>query len=195
MRRTLTAAVATTALTIGLMAPAAARPEMAGPPAVEGSIVDTAVALNDGDFAGTFDELIFAVTELGLADTLDTKRKFTVFAPTDGAFAALASGLGIVDANGDGLVADDIVGATSAEYVTDVLLYHVAPGERFASDVIEGSQVNTLLRSQNIDVSIDTSGDEPVVLLDEAPVLLADVATSNGVIHVIGGVLVPYLPS
>lgn len=180
MRRTITAA-ATAALALGLVAgPAAAKPDRAGPPAVDDSIVDTAVALNnEGVYEGVFDELIFAVTALDLTDTLDTKRKFTVFAPTDAAFEAI----GVEDSNGNGLVADDIVAALGADAVTDILLYHVAPGERDAVDVTTSSQVNTLNGAK---IQVDGT-----VLDGTTNIIVPDVGASNGVIHVIDAVLLP----
>ena len=133
-----------------------------------GTIVDVAVA------AGTFDTLVAAVSAAGLAETLSGEGPFTVFAPTDDAFAALPAGL--VDAlllpeNKDALVA--------------VLTYHVLGAEVPSSDVATGS-VETL---QGEEIELVASDDG--VTVNGANVIAVDVEASNGVIHVIDSVLVP----
>ncbi len=133
-------------------------------------IVDTAVA------AGDFETLVAAVTAAGLVDTLKSEGPFTVFAPVDAAFAALPDG------TVDSLLADP-EGA-----LTDVLLYHVVPGKVMAADVLglDGQMVETVGGGM-LEVTVD--GDS--VMINGIEVVAADVETSNGVIHVIGGVLVP----
>ncbi len=133
-------------------------------------IVDTAVA------AGDFGTLVAAVTAAGLVDTLKGEGPFTVFAPADSAFAALPEGAV------DGLLADP-EGA-----LTDVLLYHVVPGKVMAADVLglDGQMVETVGGGM-LEVTVD--GD--TVMINGIPVVAADVETSNGVIHVIEGVLLP----
>ena len=133
-------------------------------------IVDTAVA------AGDFETLVAAVTAAGLVDTLKGEGPFTVFAPADSAFAALPEG------TVDGLLADP-EGA-----LTDVLLYHVVAGKVMAADVLglDGQSVETVGGGM-LEITID--GD--TVLINGIPVAAADIETSNGVIHVIDGVLIP----
>ena len=105
----------------GLLALAIAGPASARSPGP--SIVDTAIAVNQS--TGEFDHLIEAVVRADLVATLDGNRQFTVFAPTDAAFEDLFDALDVSGVN------DIPVGTLRA-----VLLYHVAPGERFAEDVV-----------------------------------------------------------
>ncbi|MFT4656145.1 MAG: transforming growth factor-beta-induced protein [Candidatus Aldehydirespiratoraceae bacterium] len=133
-----------------------------------GTIVDVAVG------AGTFETLVAAVTAADLAETLSGEGPFTVFAPTDEAFAALPDGL--VDAlllpeNKDALVA--------------ILTYHVLGAEVPSSDVAPGD-VDTL---QGEAITIAADGD--TLTVNEATIIAVDVEASNGVIHVIDSVLVP----
>lgn len=133
-------------------------------------IVDTAVA------AGNFTTLVAAVQAAGLVDTLKGEGPFTVFAPTDEAFAALPEGAI------DSLLADP----TGA--LTDILLYHVVAGKVMAADVVgmDGAMVETV-GGKSFTVSVD--GD--TVKIDDATVVVTDIETSNGVIHVIDSVLTP----
>lgn len=135
-----------------------------------GDIVDTAIA------AGSFETLVAAVTAAGLVDTLKSEGPFTVFAPTDDAFAALPEGT--VET-----LLEDPQGA-----LTDILLYHVVSGKVMASDVVglDGQEVETI-NGAPIAVSVD--GDN--VMINEATVVTADIETSNGVIHVIDSVILP----
>ena len=166
MRR-LAILAASGALVLGLGAqPVAAR-------APGSTIVETAVAVNAAN--GEFDYLIQAVVRAGLADTLNGNRQFTVFAPTDAAFQALFDALGV-----DG-IADIPVDTLRA-----VLLYHVAPGERFSGDVLDSTRIRTLNRDF---LSPSVQGRSAYV--DGAQIILANVDASNGVIHVIDSVLVP----
>ena len=130
-------------------------------------IVDTAVG------AG-FSTLATAVTEAGLVETLKGEGPFTVFAPTDEAFAALPAG------TLDALLAD-------IPALTDVLLYHVVSGEVLAEDVVGLSAAPT---AQGSEISIEVV-DGAVILNGNVEVVTTDVLASNGVIHVIDGVLLP----
>jgi uncharacterized surface protein with fasciclin (FAS1) repeats len=134
-------------------------------------IVDTAVA------DGRFTTLVTAVTEAGLVDTLKSEGPFTVFAPTDDAFAALPEG------TVEGLLAD-------IPALTNVLLYHVVPGKVMAADVVglDGQSAATALEGADIAISLD--GDM-VKLNENVGVIITDIETSNGVIHVIDAVLLP----
>ncbi|HML23059.1 MAG TPA: fasciclin domain-containing protein [Aggregatilinea sp.] len=136
-----------------------------------GSIVDIAVA------DGRFTTLVAAVQAAGLADTLAGDGPFTVFAPTDDAFAAALDALG--------LTADELLADTDT--LTSILLYHVADGALTAADVAGMNSIPTL---NGAAIAVDASSN--VVLNDgQATVILANIMASNGVIHVIDGVLLP----
>jgi uncharacterized surface protein with fasciclin (FAS1) repeats len=128
-------------------------------------IVETAVA------AGSFKTLVTAVQAAGLVDTLKGPGPFTVFAPTDEAFAKIPK------AQLDALLADKAK-------LTAVLTYHVVPGKVMAKDVKAG-KVKTV---QGSELTISTMGG---VKVDAANVVTTDVAASNGVIHVIDSVVLP----
>ena len=138
-------------------------------------IVDTAVG------AGQFTTLATALTAAGLVDTLKGAGPFTVFAPTDDAFAKLPAG------TLDTLLADP-KGA-----LTKILTYHVVPGKVMAADVVkmDGTKVKTV---NGAELTIKVSGSD-VMLMDatgaSVKVVKTDVTASNGVIHVIDGVLLP----
>jgi uncharacterized surface protein with fasciclin (FAS1) repeats len=123
--------------------------------------------------AGSFNTLVQAVQEAGLVETLSGEGPFTVFAPTDEAFAALPEG------TLDALLADE-------EALRAVLTYHVVAGEYMASDVI---QMESLTTVQGEDISIlVTDGN---VMVNNANVTQTDIEASNGVIHVIDQVILP----
>jgi len=132
-------------------------------------IVDTAVA------AGDFTTLATALEAAGLVDTLKGEGPYTVFAPTDAAFAAVPK------ETLDALLADP-KGA-----LTDVLTYHVVAGKVMASDLSDGMMIDTVNGAQ-LEVKINADG---TVMIGDATVTTADIETSNGVIHVIDTVLVP----
>ena len=128
-------------------------------------IVDTAVA------AGNFKTLATALTAAGLVDTLKGKGPFTVFAPTDAAFAKIPK------ADLDALIKDKAK-------LTAVLTYHVVPGKVMAADVKAG-KVKTV---QGSELTVSTSGG---VMVDKAKVTATDIVADNGVIHVIDTVIMP----
>jgi len=130
-------------------------------------IVDTAVA------AGSFNTLAAALQAAGLIETLKGKGPFTVFAPTDEAFAKLPAGT--VEA----LLKDK-------EKLTKILLYHVVSGRVMAKDVVKLKSARTV---QGSSVTIVTRGGN--VMVDNANVVKTDIAASNGVIHVIDSVILP----
>ena len=132
----------------------------------QADIVDTAVA------AGSFTTLATALQAAGLVDTLKGDGPFTVFAPTDEAFAKLPAG------TLEALLADPAK-------LQAVLTYHVVPGRVTAADVANLSSATTV---QGASIAIDTSMG---VRVNDAHVTQADVMTSNGVIHVIDTVLLP----
>jgi uncharacterized surface protein with fasciclin (FAS1) repeats len=137
-----------------------------------GTIVDVAVG------AGSFETLVAAVQAAGLVDTLSGEGPFTVFAPTDEAFASALDALGIT--------AEELLADT--ETLTSILTYHVIAGEVPSSDVVtlDGQSVATV---NGAEVGITVDGD--MVMVNDSTVTAVDVDASNGVIHVIDSVLLP----
>lgn len=133
----------------------------------KGDIVDTAVA------AGSFKTLTTALQAAGLVDTLKGPGPFTVFAPTDAAFAKLPA------ATVEGLLKDKA-------RLTSILSYHVVPGKVMADDVVKLDGAKTV-NGQSVAIKVV----DGKVMVDNATVVQADVAASNGVIHVIDTVLMP----
>ena len=133
-----------------------------------GTIVDVAAA------AGTFDTLVAAVSAAGLVETLSGEGPFTVFAPTDAAFAALPAGL-----------VDALLLPENEAALVAVLTYHVLGAEVPSSDVTTGAVAT--LQGEDIDLVVSDGG----VTVNGANVIGVDVEASNGVIHVIDSVLVP----
>jgi len=131
------------------------------------NIVETAVG------AGIFNTLVTAVQEAGLVEVLSGPGPFTVFAPTDAAFAKVPASVL------NELLADK-------EQLTQVLTYHVVPGKLMAEDVLAMDKIKTV-QGNEITVNYDCSG----VMVDNALVINTDIVTSNGVIHVIDGVILP----
>ncbi|HEX6212402.1 MAG TPA: fasciclin domain-containing protein [Methylomirabilota bacterium] len=134
--------------------------------AADRDIVDTAVA------AGSFTTLAKALEAAGLVETLKGPGPFTVFAPTDDAFAKLPAG------TLEALLADKAK-------LTEVLTYHVVPGKVMAADVVKLERAATV---QGQSVMIST---RPGVKVDNANVTKTDIVASNGVIHVIDAVILP----
>ncbi|HET9911413.1 MAG TPA: fasciclin domain-containing protein [Anaerolineales bacterium] len=140
---------------------------------VSRNIVD--IAVEDGRFT----TLVAAVQAAGLAETLSGEGPFTVFAPTDDAFAALPAG-----------TLDSLLLPENKQQLTDILLYHVVPGKVMAEDVVglNGQAADTALEGKQIDIKADM-GD--VYLNENVKVVITDIEASNGVIHVIDAVLLP----
>lgn len=147
-------------------------PGAAADPPAPGSadIVDTAIA------AGNFKTLAAALTKANLVETLKGPGPFTVFAPTDAAFAKLKAEIG--DAAFNGILADKAA-------LTSILTYHVVSGSVYQKDVAAGN-VKTL---QGDNIVVSTTGG--VKLNDASNVVLTDLPNRNGVIHVIDTVLLP----
>ena len=129
-------------------------------------IVDTAAGNSD------FETLVAAVQAAGLVDTLKGDGPFTVFAPTNEAFAEL------------GTTVDDLLLPENQDKLQAVLTYHVLPGKVMSSDLSD--MAATTVEGQDIDVSVDNG---PMV--NDANIVSADIEADNGVIHVIDKVLVP----
>lgn len=136
---------------------------------MEEDIVDVAVA------NGSFNTLVAAVKAAGLVDTLKGEGPFTVFAPTDEAFAKLPDG-----------TVDMLLMPDNKDKLVAILTYHVVPGKVMAADVVKMDKVTTV---QGQDVMIKTMGDK--VMINNATVIATDVKAKNGVIHVIDEVIMP----
>ena len=171
--RTVSLRTLAAALALGLASPLgfAGQPaaSAAAAPRAQADIVDTAVA------AGQFNTLAAALKAAGLVDTLKGKGPFTVFAPTDAAFAALPAG-----------TVEDLLKPANKAKLVSILTYHVVPGRNPAAKVVGLDKVATV---QGDSVDIRASGG--AVMIDGAKVVKADIAASNGVIHVIDKVLMP----
>jgi uncharacterized surface protein with fasciclin (FAS1) repeats len=141
----------------------------AGGPAALKDIVDTAVA------AGTFKTLAAALTAADLVTTLKGTGPFTVFAPTDAAFAKLPAG-----------TVDDLLKPENKKTLQAILTYHVVSGKVLAADVVKLDHATTV---EGEDVTITVTGTS--VKVNQANVTTVDVLASNGVIHVIDSVLLP----
>jgi len=131
-------------------------------------IVDTAVS------AGSFTTLVAAVQAAGLVETLKGEGPFTVFAPTDDAFAALPEG-----------TVETLLKPENKDQLTAILTYHVVPGKVMSTDLSDNMMAPTV---QGGDLTIMTGGG---VTVNGANVISADVMASNGVIHVIDQVILP----
>ena len=142
----------------------------AGPnPAPSKDIVDTAVS------AGSFKTLAAALQAAGLVDTLKGKGPFTVFAPTDEAFAKLPPG-----------TVEDLLKPENKEKLVAILTYHVVPGKVMAAQVTKLNSAKTV-NGQSLTLSVNSGS----VMVDNAKVVKTDILCSNGVIHVIDSVLLP----
>ena len=158
----LAAAVAAVALA-AMPAPAA---DMA---AAKKDIVDTAVA------AGSFKTLATALQAAGLVETLKGKGPFTVFAPTDAAFAKLPAG-----------TVESLLKPENKAKLASILTYHVVAGNVKAADVVKLTEAKTV-NGQSVKISVASGG----VKVDGANVVTTDIAATNGTIHVIDAVILP----
>lgn len=131
-------------------------------------IVDTAVG------AGSFTTLVAAVQAAGLVDTLKGDGPFTVFAPTDEAFAALPEG-----------TVDSLLLPENKDQLVAILTYHVVPGKVMSTDLVDDMEAPTV-NGETVTIDLDNG-----VMVEAATVTSADIETSNGVIHVIDTVILP----
>ena len=143
--------------------------DTAAEPATGETIVDVAAA------NGSFNTLVAAIQAAGLEETLSSEGPYTVFAPTDEAFAALPEG-----------TLDQLLLPENQEALTEILTYHVVEGAVPSSE-IESGAVPTV-EGEDLNVAVDANG---VMVNDTATVVQPDVAADNGVIHVIDTVLLP----
>ena len=132
-------------------------------------IVDTAAS------AGQFETLVAAVKSAGLVETLKGDGPFTVFAPTDEAFAALPAG-----------TVEDLLKPENKDQLVAILTYHVVPGKVMSSDIAGKSLSADTVQGQSLKVDAMKA-----VMINDAQVVAVDVEASNGVIHVIDKVLIP----
>lgn len=133
-------------------------------------IVDTAIE------AGSFSTLVAAVQAADLVDTLKGDGPFTVFAPTDEAFAALPEG-----------TIENLLKPENKDQLVRILTYHVVPGKVMSGDL--AGQIVEPATVEGNTLSIDATGD--AVMVNDATVVSADVEASNGVIHVVDAVILP----
>jgi uncharacterized surface protein with fasciclin (FAS1) repeats len=133
------------------------------------NLVDTAVA------AGQFKTLTTAINAAGLSDTLKGPGPFTVFAPTDAAFAKLPAG-----------TVETLLKPENKAQLVAILTYHVVPGELMAVDVVKLTEAKTV---NGKSVSVTEQGNS--VMINDAKVTTTDIVASNGVIHVIDKVILP----
>jgi len=131
-------------------------------------IVDTAVD------AGTFETLVAAVQAADLVDTLKGEGPFTVFAPTDEAFAALPEG-----------TVESLLLPENKDQLVAILTYHVVAGKVMSTDLTDDMEAATV-QGSTITIDLDNG-----VMVEQANVVTADIETSNGVIHVIDAVILP----
>ena len=148
-------------------APVEEAPAAEAPAEEPGTIVEVAVA------AGDFTTLVAAVEAAGLVETLSGEGPFTVFAPTDAAFAALPEGL-----------LEKLLLPENKELLVRILTYHVVSGQVLAADVVAGDVATV----EGSNITLDTMDG---VTVNGAKVVAADVLASNGVIHVIDAVILP----
>ena len=128
--------------------------------------------------AGSFQTLLTAAEAAGLVETLKSEGPFTVFAPTDEAFAKLPEG-----------TVEDLLKPENQDQLKAILTYHVVPGKTMSSDIAgKELEVETV---QGETIAIDAS--DGTVMVDDATVVQADIETDNGVIHVIDTVLMPQM--
>lgn len=170
-RKTLFALLTSLALILALAGPAATQDDTTQDDTAQdssGTIIDVAAGNED------FSTLVAALQAAGLAETLSSEGPFTLFAPTNDAFAALPEG------TLEGLLADP------AGDLTDILLYHVVSGQMMAADLNEGMIART---ASGVPVII--SGSDGSLTINSANIVSTDIEAANGVIHVVDSVLLP----
>ena len=161
IRKTILKLAAITAISFSMIAPTVAQ--------MKSDIVDTAVA------AGSFNTLVAAVQAAGLVDTLKSDGPFTVFAPTDAAFAALPAG-----------TVESLLKPENKDTLVKILTYHVVSGKVMSADIAGTTLSPATVEGSTVNINA-TNG----VMIDGANVVTADIETSNGVIHVIDKVIMP----
>jgi uncharacterized surface protein with fasciclin (FAS1) repeats len=153
---------------IGFAAPASAQ-YMSSSRGYEKDIVETAVS------AGSFQTLVAAVQAAGLVETLKGEGPFTVFAPTDEAFAKLPAG-----------TVEELLRPENRDQLVAILTYHVVPGKLMAEEVVQLESAESA-QGQSVRFSVKDGG----AYIDDARIITTDIEASNGVIHVIDSVILP----
>ena len=161
IRKTILKLVAVATIGFSIISPTLAQ--------TKSDIVDTAIT------AGSFNTLVAAVQAAGLVDTLKSDGPFTVFAPTDAAFAALPAG-----------TVENLLKPENKETLVKILTYHVLSGKVMSADIAGKILSPATVEGSTVDINA-TNG----VMIDGANVVTADIETSNGVIHVIDKVIMP----
>jgi uncharacterized surface protein with fasciclin (FAS1) repeats len=161
IRKTILKLISITVISLGMITTTFAQ--------MKSDIVDTAVS------AGSFNTLVAAVKAAGLVDTLKSDGPFTVFAPTDEAFAALPSG-----------TVENLLKPENKDTLVKILTYHVVAGKVMSADIAGKALSPETVEGSTVDINA-TNG----VMIDGANVTTADIEASNGVIHVIDKVIMP----
>jgi len=161
IRKTILKLISITVISLGMITPTFAQ--------MKSDIVDTAAS------AGSFNTLVAAVKAAGLVDTLKSDGPFTVFAPTDEAFAALPSG-----------TVENLLKPENKDTLVKILTYHVVAGKVMSADIAGKTLSPETVEGSTVDINA-TNG----VMIDDANVITADIEASNGVIHVIDKVIMP----
>jgi uncharacterized surface protein with fasciclin (FAS1) repeats len=161
IRKTILKLISITVISLAMITPTFAQ--------MKSDIVDTAAS------AGSFNTLVAAVKAAGLVDTLKSDGPFTVFAPTDEAFAALPSG-----------TVENLLKPENKDTLVKILTYHVVAGKVMSADIAGKALSPETVEGSTVDINA-TNG----VMIDGANVTTADIEASNGVIHVIDKVIMP----
>ncbi len=149
---------------------------VAAPLALSATLAKAADIVDTAASAGQFETLVAAVKAAGLVDTLKGEGPFTVFAPTDEAFAKLPAG-----------TVEDLLKPENQDKLVAILTYHVVPGKVMSADIAGKTTEATTLEGDALTINAMSDG----VSVDNAKVIQADIETSNGVIHVIDTVVMP----
>lgn len=176
MRR-LSLALLACALAVGVIA----APVAAKQPDPGMNIVKAAIYVNtETQYTGLSDTLIELVVKLDLAGPLSQRGRLTVFAPIDPAFDALFAKLGVADV-------DEAIAALGKPALTNIVLFHVARGNRDAAEVLGSKQIRML----SGDFAMVDAATTPYPTIDGAGIIVTNVPASNGIIHAVNGVLLP----
>jgi uncharacterized surface protein with fasciclin (FAS1) repeats len=149
---------------------------VAAPLALGASVAHAKDILDTAASAGSFNTLVAAIEAAGLEETLKGPGPFTVFAPTDEAFAKLPAG-----------TVETLLKPENKDKLVQILTYHVLPGKVMSDDVAGKTTEAKTVEGSTLDVDAREGG----VMVDEARVVQADIAADNGVIHVIDAVILP----
>ncbi|MEO1237379.1 MAG: fasciclin domain-containing protein [Planctomycetota bacterium] len=141
--------------------------------AATGDIVETAAS------AGTFNTLLAAATAAGLVETLQSEGPLTLFAPTDKAFAALPEG-----------TVESLLLPENKDQLVSILTYHVVAGKVEAKDALAAGEAATV-QGGTLTFTVEDHGDHKHAFVNGIEIVKTDIQATNGVIHVVGGVILP----